>query len=125
MMRKKWLREKYREETMAKAIAITGRAWLGGPTRQYSNGLGKPDVSSNGKFAQRPSTWPAPLQPEAYHGVAGELVHAIEPHTEADPAGLLMQLLVAFGNLVGRSAYFPAGADQHYTNEFTVMVGPS
>jgi len=27
MMRKKWLREKYREETMAKAIAITGDTW--------------------------------------------------------------------------------------------------
>lgn len=89
------------------------------------NGLGKPDGSSNGQFASPSSSGPKNLEPEAYYGVAGELVQAIAPHTEADPAGLLIQLLVAFGNLVGRNAYFPAGADHHYTNEFTVMVGPS
>ena len=44
---------------------------------------------------------PAPLAPEAFHGIAGEIVHAIEPHTEADPAALLITFLTAIGNLIG------------------------
>jgi hypothetical protein len=67
--------------------------------------------------------WPEPLADEAFHGVAGELVRLIEPHTEADPAALLVQFLVAFGNLAGRGAHFRAEADEHHTNLFTVIVG--
>ena len=29
--------------------------------------------------------WPEPLAPEAFHGVAGEVVKILEPHSEADP----------------------------------------
>ena len=47
----------------------------------------------------------------------------IEPHTESDPAALLIQFLVCFGNIIGRSAYFVAEADRHYTNLFAVLVG--
>src|SRR5262249_7807679 len=36
---------------------------------------------------------------------------------------ILIQFLVAFGNLIGRSAYFAAEADRHYMNLFTVLVG--
>jgi hypothetical protein len=67
--------------------------------------------------------WPDEMQPEAFHGLAGEFVKMIEPHTEADPAGLLIQLLVAAGNVIGRTPFFTAGKDQHYTNEFAVLVG--
>jgi hypothetical protein len=54
---------------------------------------------------EQPIPWPAPLTDDAFHGVAGEIVRAIEPHSEADPAALLIQFLVAFGNLVGHAAY--------------------
>jgi hypothetical protein len=69
--------------------------------------------------------WPAPLAPEAYHGLAGELVRALEPATEADSAALLIQFLIGFGNLIGRGPYATVEADQHGTNEFAVLVGPS
>jgi hypothetical protein len=36
------------------------------------------------------------LGDDAYHGIAGELVRAIEPTTEADPAAILLQFLAAF-----------------------------
>lgn len=39
--------------------------------------------------------WPEPLGEAAYHGPVGDLVQAIEPHSEADPAALLVQALVA------------------------------
>lgn len=65
------------------------------------------------------------LSSAALHGLAGEVVKAIEPHTEADPAALLAQFLVAFGNVAGRSAHFITEADEHYTNLFAVVVGAS
>ena len=68
-------------------------------------------------------SWPPPLSDEAFHGLAGEIVKAIEPHTEADLAALLIQFLAAFGNVVGRGAYFVAEADKHYPNLFLIMVG--
>src|SRR5262249_32488465 len=70
-----------------------------------------------------PPPWPKPLAEEAYHGLAGEYVRALEPHTEADPAALLLQFLVGFGNAVGPSPHFVAEEDTHRLNEFVVLVG--
>jgi hypothetical protein len=67
--------------------------------------------------------WPDALDEASFHGLAGELVRLIEPHSEADPAALLIQALVAFGNVIGRSAFFRAEADMHYGNLFTCLVG--
>ena len=44
-------------------------------------------------------SWPRPLGEAAYYGLAGEFVRLVEPHTEADPASLLVQLLAATGNV--------------------------
>lgn len=71
------------------------------------------------------SEWPdAPTSTSAaFHGLAGEIVRAIEPHSEADPIALLVQILVGFGSVIGRRAHFLAEADSHYTNIFAVLVG--
>jgi hypothetical protein len=69
------------------------------------------------------SQWPAPLGPAAFRGLAGEIVRSIEPHSEADPAGLLVQFLVTVGNLIGRAPHFVAENDRHYLNMFCVLVG--
>lgn len=87
---------------------------------------------SQGKFtsllkpllvASADQSWPAPLSPDAFYGPAGEVVRTLDPHTESDPAAILLQLLVAFGNVVGRSAYFVAEADRHSCNLFAAIVG--
>jgi Protein of unknown function (DUF3987)/Bifunctional DNA primase/polymerase, N-terminal len=70
-------------------------------------------------------SWPAPAKPDAFRGLAGEIVSIIEPHSEADPMALLSQFLVGFGNVIGRSAYFPVEADRHHANLFAVLVGPT
>ena len=70
-----------------------------------------------------PPGWPQPLRDEAFHGLAGKIVRTIEPHTEADPAALLLQFLVVFGNVVGRSPFFPVERDHHHTNLYAVLVG--
>lgn len=72
-----------------------------------------------------PANWPSPLKEEAYWGYLGRLVKVIEPHTEADPVALLVQMIVLVGNVVGRSPYFKAEADRHGVNLFATMVGES
>jgi hypothetical protein len=67
----------------------------------------------------------APIHPAAYYGLAGEIALALDPTTEADPIALLVQLLVACGNLMGRSAYYLAGGRQHHTNLYACLVGRS
>ena len=67
--------------------------------------------------------WPAPLNEAAYHGPAGEFVKLVEPHTEADAAALLLQLLIGFGNLCGPALFRFAGATPHHLNEYAVIVG--
>ena len=72
-----------------------------------------------------PADWPAPPDPVAYHGLPGQIVARIAPHTEADPAAILVQLLVCCGALIGRDAYFQVEATRHHPNEFVVLVGDS
>ncbi len=59
----------------------------------------------------------------AFHGLAGEVVRAVEPTSEADPAAILFQTLVGVGSQIGRTASFEAEADRHHLNEFLVLVG--
>jgi Protein of unknown function (DUF3987) len=63
------------------------------------------------------------LSPTALYGLPGELVRAIGPHTEADPAAVLTHLLVAFGNLVGASPYFEVSGARHGVRLFACIVG--
>jgi hypothetical protein len=69
--------------------------------------------------------WPAPAGEEAFHGLAGRIVRAIGPASEADPVALLVQTLFAFGGVIGRSAHFTVEGDLHFGNEYVVLVGPT
>jgi hypothetical protein len=69
--------------------------------------------------------WPEPPGEAAFHGLAGKIVKLIEPTTEADPAGLLLHLLVGFGNAIGRGMWTVADGHFHQANEFAVIVGAS
>ena len=81
--------------------------------------------SPGARMLQAPDGWPAPPGPAAYHGLAGEIVHHLAPHTEADPAAILSQLLVAFGAAAGRGTFFQVEATRHHPNEFMLLVGDS
>jgi hypothetical protein len=80
-------------------------------------------LNSQPVIERTPVQWPEPLGKAAYYGLAGEIVRAIDPHTEADVVAVLGQLLASFGNVVGRRAHFLAEADQHFTNSNIVLVG--
>jgi hypothetical protein len=88
-----------------------------------SNGASAAPEQDATEFTPPEPRYPDPLAEEAYYGIAGELVRAIEPHSEADPAAILIQFLVCAGNAIGRGPYFPIEADQHRTNLFAVLVG--
>jgi hypothetical protein len=70
------------------------------------------------------SPWPR-LAAEALHGIAGAVVRTITPHTEADPAAILLQFLAAFGNLVGPAPHCMVESTRHGLNLFVVLVGES
>lgn len=130
--REKWDRNDYRERTIAKALeGVTEFYSHGGSSKAERNGSGpetqrvrdremeRMAVNHNGtgglSYAevneQDPETpldtisWPDPPDEVAFHGLAGDIVRAIEPHTEADPVALLVQFLVAFGSVVGRGPH--------------------
>jgi len=85
---------------------------------------GVPDVYLPSLPALPEPKWPE-LDGAALCGLPGEIVEAMEPHTEADPVALLGSLLGAFGNAIGRGAFFRVGADSHHLNLFTALVGES
>src|SRR5262249_44055522 len=66
--------------------------------------------------------WPT-LHQAAMHGIAGEFVRAVDPHTEADPVAVLLHGLVMFGNGIGRNPHCRVGVTRHALNEFLVVVG--
>ena len=100
--------------SQAKAIETTGE-----PSRLLIS-LNSPSLS----FALG-DDYPLPLGQAAFHGLAGEIVRRIEPHTEADPAALLFQLLAAVGNIVGHDKCFTADGARHHLSLYGVLVGQS
>jgi phage gp37-like protein len=79
-------------------------------------------ISLNSLFSQSEGDWPI-LHDAALHGVAGDIVRTISPHTEADPIAILVQFLVFFGNVIGRHAHFMAESDRHALVEYVVLIG--
>ena len=63
------------------------------------------------------------LSDEARYGLAGKFLDIVEGETEADPAAMLVQFLIGFGNQVGSGPYFPIGASKHRMNLYCVIVG--
>ena len=71
----------------------------------------------------RPSGLQLPaLAVAALYGIAGRIVNSLTPHTEADPAAILLQFLAAFGNLVGPAPHCRVGATRHGLNLFVVNL---
>jgi 5S rRNA maturation endonuclease (ribonuclease M5) len=79
-------------------------------------------VAGNASQANVKSKWPV-LRDAALYGLAGDIVHAIEPHTEADRAALLINTLVCFGSAAGHTAHALAEGHRHTLNLFAVVVG--
>jgi hypothetical protein len=68
--------------------------------------------------------WPK-LDSAAFHGLAGEIVRAIEPETEADPTGVMLTFLTTFGNAVNSGPHAMADGSAHPARVYFVLVGRS
>jgi hypothetical protein len=68
--------------------------------------------------------WPV-MDEAAYHGLAGDVVRTIGPHTESDPVAILIQFLTVFGNIIGNAPHYIIESDRHSANLFAVLVGTS
>lgn len=63
-----------------------------------------------------------PLAAAAFTGPIGEWVLSAAPHTEADPAALLVSTLVACGGVVGHQPHLWAGDARQTASVFAVVV---
>jgi hypothetical protein len=82
---------------------------------------GEPHAYTPVPVLELPS-WPT-LAEETFHGLAGDVVRAIEPHSEADPVALLMNFHVSLGNAIDQGAYLKVGPTYHHLKLFTALVG--
>ena len=80
-----------------------------------------PDENATNEIPLRPPAddWPAPPRAAAFSGLAGEIVAAIEPHSESDPLAILAQLLVCFGSVIGRGAHYAVEATEHHATSLS------
>jgi len=63
------------------------------------------------------------LAAEAFHGLAGDIVRTLEPHSEADPAALLVTTLAVFGAMVGGGPHALADGAPHPARIWALIVG--
>jgi len=68
--------------------------------------------------------WPI-LDPAALHGLAGDVVRLIEPHTEADPVALLASFLSEAGTMLNRTPHLLLDGVVHPLLFWPVLVGTS
>ena len=88
---------------------------------------GKPEPELRGPTEHAGTTKPQPaahdLSDLAFHGPLGEMVLALDPHTEASALGTMASLLVMFGNALGREFYVRVGAGRHFPTLYAWLVG--
>jgi hypothetical protein len=70
---------------------------------------------------KRPAdNFPAPMAEEAFHGLAARVCSILEAQNETCSEAILGQVLVGFGNLVGKG---PRTEEENYLNEFILVIG--
>jgi hypothetical protein len=65
----------------------------------------------------------APLTADAYIGLSGDVVRTVEPHTESDPAALLLQFLAFLETLSVVGLISRVEGALHFTALDVVLVG--
>jgi hypothetical protein len=70
-----------------------------------------------------PGPWPRPLHGAAFYGLPGRFVRTVAPHSEADPAALLVQFLAVFGCAAGAAAGWKVDGAFHPARLWPLLVG--
>lgn len=116
------------QKAIAEALLIENHSRCTPPlpgqeVRRIAQSMARYEPATRTDGTPKTDEWPRLLAKEAYHGLLGEIVATIEPHTEADQAAILLQILVAFGNVLNRRPHFRVEADIHALNLYVVLVG--
>lgn len=88
-------------------------------------------ASSISRYPAEPviATMDPPKKPRldirAYQGLAGLFIAELLGKTDAPPEAMLMTLLTAIGNVLGRKAHLYVNHATHYPNLFLCIVGPT
>jgi hypothetical protein len=107
------------------AVVLAGR----GPEQVFGGGVqhgetrGARETQSPQSSGERAKAWPEPLASAGFYGVLGDIARGIEPYIEADPAALLINLIVASGIAIGRESHLQVGAAQHRAVLNAITVG--
>jgi hypothetical protein len=91
--------------------------------KDEAEGADAPQPNDNPSGTASGPAWPEPLGLDARHGVAGDILAALAPRTEADEAALLFQFLTVCGCLLGNEAWYFVEGAKHAPRLFTVLVG--
>ncbi|AZS14569.1 DUF3987 domain-containing protein [Paenibacillus lutimineralis] len=127
LMRDKWEREDYCQRTISKALEGVVVAYKQPINKtQFNN-----NISQRNEFDESDFDFIFDPKPEfdgklgepALHGLAGDIVRFIDPHTEADPAAVLINFITMFGNMVGDGPHFVVSGGKHRMRLFAVLVG--
>ena len=117
-------REKHdRDDYVARTIAATTGS---GP--RFGDGIRKAITSATGRTGVALPTapdWPMPPHEAAFYGLAGDIVRAVDPFTEADPVAVLVNILAGIGASVGPLPHAMVGATRHPARDFFGIVGRS
>jgi len=87
------------------------------------NGNGSPAINWLNSLNSQGRNSKVRLSEKAFYGPIGSIVKKIDPQTEAHPAALLVNLLVPYGNILGRSRPHYAGQSKQHTKLFAMLVG--
>jgi hypothetical protein len=82
----------------------------------------KADLNSHFSLISQERIWPQ-LAPEALHGIVGDIVRTIAPHTEADPVTLIAHTIAEFSAIIRRSAFTKIDGYQSPLVFWPVLVG--
>jgi len=107
--------------TVEELLSLASAAPLWGAAERPAS---EPLTVGQGSSANLPD-WPEAPEDCVYSGLAGQVVEAIRPHTEADPVAVLIVFLAMFGNLIGRTPHVLVGETHHPARICPVLVGPT
>ena len=91
------------------------------PDRQFTK---SPEFLTKHSETRQVDEWPV-LNQVALHGISGEVVRLLEPHTESDPVALLVSLLSEAGAMFNRARHLILDGTFHPLLFWPVLVGQS
>jgi hypothetical protein len=103
------------------AYELVGRLDKAVVALQHASVAGREEAEEDAGFVPLPGG----MAPAAFRGIAGTIVGLIAENTEACQEAIVLQLLTAFGNMIGGRAHWIESGKKHRCNLYLAIVGPT